>query len=560
MNFLLRPFFCLSLFFTTLAWPMLAVAESENLATTGVAQVELTGEDMFQLLLAEVATARKALPLAATLYADLSARHNDVELLERAVILNQSIFNYPAMRAQAQRWVELRPAEPRAYSALAIAQLAAGDVNDSSVTLAGWLAQDPAADLSLILSVVEDLDLTQVTALEQLLRELSTTHGKSASLYYTRAYLAYALQRPDDALAMVDSSLKLADDLPVSLFKFQLLLANEDINQAERLLRRLARNHDNNRQVALQQINFIFRYRPDEMASLDALFTRFAADPAIARAYARAAFESSFFERSEEGFQQLLEAGFADEAQYFLGRIDLATGQTEDAIDHFAAVLNAPYLISALAEWSSLGRAEDETRLMAAIDNSKLQQPNLSPTLWRLQASYYQMRAQPQKAWALLQDATTQFPTNDDLLYDQAMLAPMLNKYDVLEDNLSAILARQPDNIDALNALGYTWADLNKNLDQAAAYIDLALAAEPDNPAFQDSKGWVLYRIGQLDDALLWLEKAYAQFENDEVAAHLAEVLWFLDRREEARSYLAAIERLNPDSQYIETLNELFMQ
>jgi Flp pilus assembly protein TadD len=63
-----------------------------------------------------------------------------------------------------------------------------------------------------------------------------------------------------------------------------------------------------------------------------------------------------------------------------------------------------------------------------------------------------------------------------------------------------------------------------------------------------DSKGWVEYLLGNLETAEQWLRRAALAYDNDEVAAHLAEVLWMLERRDEARQWLREALELNPDS------------
>lgn len=243
-----------------------------------------------------------------------------------------------------------------------------------------------------------------------------------------------------------------------------------------------------------------------------------------------------------------------------MGRIELLNELPDLAADHFERVVETPYLSSALAEWIALARPQDEQRIQAAIAAGKLSMPDMAPVLWRLQANYYQLIDRSDQAWSSLEDALQQYPDNADLLYDKALLAARLGRMGLMESNLVAVLQQEPNNANALNALGYSWADMNKNLDTAGRYIDQALATEPDNPAYQDSKGWHLYRIGDLDQALLWLQKAYSRMKNDEVAAHLAQVLWDLKRPSEARDLLAEVIRNYPDSTQIDILTELFSE
>ena len=64
--------------------------------------------------------------------------------------------------------------------------------------------------------------------------------------------------------------------------------------------------------------------------------------------------------------------------------------------------------------------------------------------------------------------------------------------------------------------------------------IERALALNPDDAATIDSLGWVLYRLGRHDEALVHLRRAYELQDDGEIAAHLGEVLWVKGQRDEA--------------------------
>ena len=82
------------------------------------------------------------------------------------------------------------------------------------------------------------------------------------------------------------------------------------------------------------------------------------------------------------------------------------------------------------------------------------------------------------------------------------------------------------------------------NLDK----IEKAIAANPDEPAVQDSMGWALHKLGRNAEALPFLKKAFEGQHDAEVAAHLATVLWELDKKDEARSMLRLARELDPDN------------
>ena len=86
--------------------------------------------------------------------------------------------------------------------------------------------------------------------------------------------------------------------------------------------------------------------------------------------------------------------------------------------------------------------------------------------------------------------------------------------------------------------LAYTLADRTRKYREAERLIDKALAKEPDNSAIIDSKGWVLYRRGKYKEAREYLERAWEDYQDAEVAAHLGEVMWRMGDEAEARELL----------------------
>ena len=146
-----------------------------------------------------------------------------------------------------------------------------------------------------------------------------------------------------------------------------------------------------------------------------------------------------------------------------------------------------------------------------------------------------------------------------ELLYTRAMLAEKLGRLDVLEADLKTIIEREPANAQALNALGYTLADHTDRYEEAYSYIERAYAIEPEDFYILDSMGWVLYRLGRLDEAVDYLNRARNIRDDPEVAAHLGEVLWVMGDKAAARDVWDSALKGKPDDQrlldVIERLN-----
>ncbi|TLF47331.1 tetratricopeptide repeat protein [Halomonas urmiana] len=144
------------------------------------------------------------------------------------------------------------------------------------------------------------------------------------------------------------------------------------------------------------------------------------------------------------------------------------------------------------------------------------------------------------QADALLDSELAQRPDDERLRYQRAMRAFADGDLAAMEADLRHIIDHDPDNATALNALGYTLADadIEGRLGEARALIERAYELAPDNPAILDSLGWVHYRQGEPARALPWLRRAWTAMQDQEIAAHLIEVLWALGEKAQARVLL----------------------
>jgi tetratricopeptide (TPR) repeat protein len=148
--------------------------------------------------------------------------------------------------------------------------------------------------------------------------------------------------------------------------------------------------------------------------------------------------------------------------------------------------------------------------------------------------------------------------SDPDLMYEQAMLAEKLNRLDEMERLLRQIMAQDPSYYNAYNALGFSLADRKMRLPEAKELILKALSFAPDDPFITDSLGWVEFRLGDLQNALKLLQKAYKGSPDAEIAAHLGEVLWQLNQRDEARKIWREGQRAAPNNETLqETLQRL---
>jgi tetratricopeptide (TPR) repeat protein len=144
--------------------------------------------------------------------------------------------------------------------------------------------------------------------------------------------------------------------------------------------------------------------------------------------------------------------------------------------------------------------------------------------------------------------ALAAFPDEKQLLYARALMWERRDDIPRAEADFRRILAVDAEDVNALNALGYTLADRTDRHQEALELIARAIAAQPDSAAIIDSYGWVLYRLGRREEALTELRRAFTKQKDAEIAAHLAEVLWVLGQKDESRKYFEESRKIDPEN------------
>jgi Flp pilus assembly protein TadD len=157
-----------------------------------------------------------------------------------------------------------------------------------------------------------------------------------------------------------------------------------------------------------------------------------------------------------------------------------------------------------------------------------------------------------QDAFQLLSEALEKDPQQPELLYDVALTAEKLERFDVLESSLRKLIEVRPDHAHAYNALGYSFAERNMRLPEARKLIERALELAPDDYFIVDSLGWVLYREGDLKGAAAQLRRAYSGRPDAEIGAHLGEVLWVMGERAEADRVWQESLKASPDNETLQ--------
>ena len=197
-------------------------------------------------------------------------------------------------------------------------------------------------------------------------------------------------------------------------------------------------------------------------------------------------------------------------------------------------------------------------RMREYLREMRQKNPEKAVELYLIEGQVLSNQGMNQEAFDLYKSALQIAPDNEDLLYSYALAAEAVNKLDIAEKTLRQLLAKNPDDVRSLNALGYTLADRTNRYKEALSYISRAFTKSPDDPAIIDSMGWVYFRLGDLDKARMYLKKAWDMNQDSEIGAHYGEALWASGQHDEARHVWDQARKLNPkDPVLLEVLHRI---
>jgi tetratricopeptide (TPR) repeat protein len=235
-----------------------------------------------------------------------------------------------------------------------------------------------------------------------------------------------------------------------------------------------------------------------------------------------------------------------------LGRIAEFLKRPAEAVDWYRGVPGGPERAEARIRMAAalyeLGRIEDAFAEAHALQNEAGSGDEARRNAYLLEGELRQRSGNTGGEIEALSRGLAAYPDDGALLYARALAWERQDRIDRAEADLRQVLVADPENVAALNALGYTLADRTHRYQEALELIDRARTAEPDNAAIVDSYGWGLYRLGRKEEALVELRRAWGLMKDPEIGAHIGEALWVLGRHDEAQRYFDESHKLDPDN------------
>ena len=518
----------------------------------------------YRLLMAEFAGQRGHLDVAVQNYAELAHSLHDAGLAERATRIAVFARDDAAALVAARTWVELEPEAMDARQILAAMYIRHGEADAALEHLEYVIAHDPGRPgnrLHMIANLLghEDDRQTSLAVMEKLVAK----HSQDSDALLAYALLAIRAEQLDkarDAMERIVKHTELSSNvamaylailqkqgkLPQAIDWLDSALATNPKQFGLRLIYARLLADANRYEEARVQFRMLATEAPDNS---DVVF-----------ALGLLNLQANRVDDAAKNFTRLLKLDARrDEAHFYLGQIAEAQKQPDRALKEYGQVQGGGNYFSAQLRMALVKAVRGQTdEAIAALDKVTPEDDEQRFSLARAKGEILTDKNRYADAMRIYDAALANGEFHSDLLYTRAMLAERMGKIDVLEKDLRTILAREPDNAQALNALGYTLADNTKRYDEALVLISRALELSPKDFYVLDSMGWVLYRLGRFDEAISYLQQARTLRNDAEVAAHLGEVLWVKgDRAAAQKTWDAALRDTPNDKKLIEVIKRL---
>ena len=532
------------------------LGRSFRTAVTDVIEKDLDASTTARLLEAELLTFRGTLEPAIAIYSALSQQFSDPDLAKRYAEIAAASEDIHVLLDAALLWYELAPEDTVAQE-LAIRALARmGEVEGA------WeiIAKSPENHMPVRVLAAEIRRAQFGPQMEWLTEAITANYGarpNSSELLLALSLLSSGLSLTDaaesyaaGALAIEQTSL-LAAQLQANAL-LQLERRDEAVTVIADYALRSAASEDDRVQAAsiLASLD-----RPKALSVFQQLTAEFPENKDLTLSTGQLLLADNQVDEAERLFLMLTDAKqYQDTASFNLGRIYESRAENEQAIDYYQQVDEGDFEFEARLRTALLTVSSDPAKIDGYFDKLLNDFPEQSVVIYFEQGRALEGAGYHEKAVEVLTAGLQEAPNNASLLYARSINYESLDKVDEAVADLRAVLATDTENASAQNALGYTLANRTDNYQEAYVLIEKALKQRPDDPAIIDSMGWVLYKLGRYDESLQYLLRAHEALFDEEIVSHLVQVLYALNRVEEAKAVMReSLDKL-PESEELREL------
>ena len=524
-----------------------ARASSENILARTV----------FQSLIGEFALQRGDIKLGVDAWSDLAQRTRDPKVIARATEVAGLARQYDRALELTKLWLEVEPDSVKAKQTESSMLIMANRIDDLAPQLAAVLEQDKPNIGSNLLQLNRLLARhSDKKAVQNLVDRVAAPYDALPEAHLAMAQAAANAGDILRALSETEKALLLRPDWEAAaLARAQLQAKQSNLTAIDSLSDFVERNPTaREARLTLARLLISEKQYNESRKHFERLIKENPDNPEVIYPVAMLALQQGDTVTGRTQLEKLLTTDYPDKStiHFFFGQLDQEQKKPEAALEQYRQVTSGEQYVPARARAAQIllqqGKPEEAREL---LHSSRSSTPSEQTQLILAEAQLLREAGKLNDSFIVLEMALTSQPDNPELLYETALTAERIGKPEILEMHLKHLLKLMPDHAHALNALGYSLAERNINLPEARVLIKKALSLMPEDPFIMDSMGWVLYRQGELAQALKMLEKAYSIKADPEIIAHIAEVLTAMERKDDARSRLNDAAKQFPDNEVI---------
>jgi tetratricopeptide (TPR) repeat protein len=553
-----KPFYRLALAVALACAALPAAAQGKKSVPPAAQSSELSEPMLYEFLLGEIALQRGDAGLAAQTYVDLAKRTRDPRIARRAVeVANQARMPELALEA-AKLWQEIEPASAQALQVVAALLVTSKRVEEAEPYLVKLLAADGVnvengfMQMNRLLAGNPDK-----AANVRVVRNLAAKYPELAQAQFAVAQAAALAGDDAAALEAIRRAGKLRPDWETAAIFEAQLLQKQSPAEAAKVLGNFVEKYPTAREARINyaRVLVLDKRFPEARKQFEALLAASPGNTEVIYAVGLLAFQLKDYAVAEENMKRLLGLKYRDPSgvRYVLGQIAEEQKHWPEAIKWYESVADGdqviPARVRAAGAMAKQGKVDEARAFLQRVGDEF---PDEKVQFTVAEAQLLRDANRNREAYDMLGQALKQDPEQPELLYDYALTAEKLERYDVLETNLRKLIQVRPDHAHAYNALGYSFAERNTRLPEAKKLIEKALEIAPEDYFIIDSLGWVLYREGDLKGAAEQLRRAYGGRPDAEIGAHLGEVLWVMGQRAEADKVWQESLKASPENESLQ--------
>jgi tetratricopeptide (TPR) repeat protein len=516
---------------------------------------ELTAKVVYQLLLAEIAVQRGRFNVAMATYIDVAKSTKDPRIAQRATEI--AIYSRQPREAleAAKLWAEVDPQSQQARQVIVSVLMNEGKLDQAKPYVQKMLAgEDQQARQSFMeLNNLLARQSDKSAALD-MAKQLAEPFPNVAESHFAVAQAALNAKQSDLALKEIKRANELKPGWEIGALLQAQILWQSDKPEALKHYQDFLSRYPKANEVRISYARMLSSQKdfPAARSQYDALLDNSPNNPEIVVTAGMLSLQAKDLDGAETYLTRALKLNPKDPnpVRFSLGEVSEERKQYDKANQWFKSITEGDQyfpaqvrIASVLARQNKLAEARDYLRTIKAESVAEKTQIVMADAGILRDSKAYQ------ESFDRLDAGLKEYPESPDLLYDRAMVAEKLGRLEVLESDLRKLIKLKPDHAHAYNALGYTLADRTTRFTEAHDLIKKALEISPEDPFIIDSMGWVQFKMGNLNESIATLQRAFDIRPDPEIAAHLGEAMWANGKRAEAAQVWQTAIKDHPENE-----------